>query len=86
MQTNPWHRVEEPHSNHEAPGRQTKIKCILQVPILETMNAPMEAKKSVPHLKVLVSLVVSMNLAQDKVFLFVPSRTFIHSMVQAYWI
>ena len=26
LQTNPWHREEEPHSNHETPGRQTKQK------------------------------------------------------------
>ena len=24
MQTNPWHREEDPHNNHEPPGRQTK--------------------------------------------------------------
>ena len=24
LQTNPWHREEEPHNNHETPGRQTK--------------------------------------------------------------
>ena len=24
LQTNTWHREEEPHSNHETPGRQTK--------------------------------------------------------------
>ena len=24
LQTNPWHLEEEPHNNHEAPGRQTK--------------------------------------------------------------
>ena len=22
LQTNPWHREEEPHKNHETPGRQ----------------------------------------------------------------
>ena len=22
LQTNPWHREEEPHNNHETPGRQ----------------------------------------------------------------
>ena len=26
-QTNPWHREEEPHNNHETPGRQTKQTC-----------------------------------------------------------
>ena len=24
LQTNPWHREEEPHNNHEMAGRQTK--------------------------------------------------------------
>ena len=24
LQTNPWHRKEEPHNNHETPGRQNK--------------------------------------------------------------
>ena len=24
LQTNPWQREEEPHNNHETPGRQTK--------------------------------------------------------------
>ena len=24
LQTNPWHREEEPHNNHETQGRQTK--------------------------------------------------------------
>ena len=24
LQTSPWYREEEPHSNHETPGRQTK--------------------------------------------------------------
>ena len=23
LQTNPWHRMLEPHNNHETPGRQT---------------------------------------------------------------
>ena len=24
LQTNPWYREEEPHNNHETPGRQSK--------------------------------------------------------------
>ena len=24
LQTNPWHREEEPHNNHKTTGRQTK--------------------------------------------------------------
>ena len=26
-QTNPWHREEEPHNNHETPGRQSNSKA-----------------------------------------------------------
>ena len=32
MQTNPWHREEEPHNNHETPGRQTKQSIQLFLP------------------------------------------------------
>ena len=32
LQTNPWHREEEPHSNHETPGRQTKQSNQLSLP------------------------------------------------------
>ena len=32
LQTNPWHREEEPHSNHETPGRQTKQSNQLYLP------------------------------------------------------
>ena len=32
LQTNPWHRKEEPHNNHETPGRQTKQSNELPLP------------------------------------------------------
>ena len=32
LQTNPWHREEEPHSNHETPKRQTKQRNPLSLP------------------------------------------------------
>ena len=32
LQTNPWHRKEEPHNNHETPGRQTKQSNQLSLP------------------------------------------------------
>ena len=32
LQTNPWHREEEPHKNHETPGRQTKQSNQLSLP------------------------------------------------------
>ena len=33
LQTNPWHREEEPHNNHETPGRQTKKSNQLSHPM-----------------------------------------------------
>ena len=33
LQTNPWHREEEPHNNHETQGRQTKQSNQLSLPI-----------------------------------------------------
>ena len=32
LQTNPWHREEEPHNNHETSGRQTKQSNQLSLP------------------------------------------------------
>ena len=32
LQTNPWHPEEEPHDNHETPGRQTKLSIKLSLP------------------------------------------------------
>ena len=32
LQANLWHREEEPHNNHETPGRQTKQSNQLSVP------------------------------------------------------
>ena len=32
LQTNPWHREEEPHNNHEKPGRQIKQSSHLSLP------------------------------------------------------
>ena len=32
LQTNPWHREEEPHNNNETPGRQIKQSNQLSLP------------------------------------------------------
>ena len=32
LQTNPWHREEEPHNNHKTPGRQTKQSNQISLP------------------------------------------------------
>ena len=44
LQTNPWHREEEPHNNHETPGRQTKQSNQLSLPI--KMIAKLESTQS----------------------------------------
>ena len=46
LQTTPWHRKEEPHSNHETPGKQSKATSSL-LPI-ETI-AKLEWTKSNAH-------------------------------------
>ena len=33
LQTNPWHREEEPQNNHETPRRQTKQSNQLSLPL-----------------------------------------------------
>ena len=33
LQTKPWHREEEPHNNHETPGKQTQQSNQLSRPI-----------------------------------------------------
>ena len=52
--TNPWHRVEEPHNNHESPGRQTKQATSSLFPI--KMIAKLEltqsnAQQNIEHLQ-----------------------------------
>ena len=42
MQTNPWHREEEPHQNHETPGRQIKHSNLLSLPHEDDCNTRMD--------------------------------------------
>ena len=42
LQTNPWHREEEPHNNHETPGRQTKQSNQLSLPHQDDCKIRME--------------------------------------------
>ena len=44
LQTNPWHREEEPHNNHEAPGRQLSKATSSLFPI--KMTAKLEWAQS----------------------------------------
>ena len=45
LQTNPWHREEEPHNNHEAPGRQTKQSNQLSLPHQDDCKTRRDIKK-----------------------------------------
>ena len=46
LQTNPWHREEEPHSNHEKPGRRTKQSNQLSLPRRDAIMRHQEDKQS----------------------------------------
>ena len=43
-QANPWHSEEEPHSNHETPGRQTKQRNQLSLPHQDDCKTRMDIK------------------------------------------
>ena len=46
LQTNPWHREEEPHTKHETPGRPTKKSNQLSLPRIIKMIAKLEWAQS----------------------------------------
>ena len=41
---NPWHLEEEPHNNHETPGRQTKQSNQLSLPYRDDCKPRMDTK------------------------------------------
>ena len=45
LQTNPWLREEEPHKNHETPGRQTKQSNQLSLPHQDDCKTRRDFKK-----------------------------------------
>ena len=45
LQTNPWHREEEPHNNQETPGRQTKQSNQLSLPHQDDCKTRRDIKK-----------------------------------------
>ena len=44
LQTNTWYREEEPHNNHETPGRQTKQSSQLSLPDQDDCKTRMDTK------------------------------------------
>ena len=44
LQTNPLHREEEPHNNHETTGRQTKQNNQLSLPHRDDCKTRMDTK------------------------------------------
>ena len=44
LQTNPWHRQEEPHNNQETPGIQTKQSSQLSFPHRDDCKTKMDTK------------------------------------------
>ena len=45
LQNNPWHHKEEPHNNHETPGRQTKQSNQLSLPHQDDCKTRRDVKK-----------------------------------------
>ena len=45
LQTNPWHREEQPHNNHETPGRQTKQRSQFILPHQDDCKTRMDTKQ-----------------------------------------
>ena len=45
LQTNPWESEEEPHNNHETPGRQTKQSNQLSLPHQDDCKTRRDIKK-----------------------------------------
>ena len=51
LQTNPWHREEEPHNNHETPGRQTKQSNQLSLPHQDDCKTRMNVQQNIEQLQ-----------------------------------
>ena len=51
LQTNPWHREEEPHNNHETPGKQTKQSNQLSLPHQDDCKTRMNVQQNIEQLQ-----------------------------------
>ena len=51
LQTNPWHREEEPHNNYETPGRQTKQSNQLSLPHQDDCKTRMNVQQNIEQLQ-----------------------------------
>ena len=51
LQTNPWHRGEEPHNNHETRGRQTKQSNQLSLPHQDDCKTRMNVQQNIEQLQ-----------------------------------
>ena len=60
LQTNPWHREEEPHNNHEALGKQTKQSNQISLP---NLSLSLFLLHTIYSLTYLLSLSLSLSLS-----------------------
>ena len=51
LQTNPWHREEEPHNHHETPGRQAKQNNQLSLPHQDDCKTRMEVQQNIEKIQ-----------------------------------
>ena len=64
VQTNPWHREEEQHNNHETPGRQTKQTTCSLYPIM--MIAKLEWTQSNAQQNINRTITLSRNWSNNQ--------------------
>ena len=62
LQTNPWHREEEPHNNHETPGRQTKQSNQLSLPNQDDCKTRMDIKERTKNIEQLQTLTMGVSI------------------------
>ena len=62
LQTNPWHREEEPHKNHETPGRQTKQRKKLSVLHRDDCNTIMDKSNAQQNIEQLRNLTMGVTI------------------------
>ena len=62
LKTNPWHREEEQHNNHETPGRQTKRSNQLSLPNQDDCKTRMDIKERTKNIEQLQTLTMGVSI------------------------
>ena len=63
-QTNKWHHEEEPHNNHETPGRQTKQSNQLSLPNQDDCKTKMDIQQRITKHRIITDSRIGSNNKQ----------------------